>query len=277
MIPSDFNYKIIDRDKVIFFNGIKETYFVSSLQNSEYFDDVINHPDDYVEVNRAFVESLFAKGFIKNEDEDEDQYVAKKIQESRQPGVYSLMILPTYQCNLRCWYCIQNHQTVHISEDTIERIKKRIVKKCHNPDIRHIRLSWFGGEPLLEFETVRSLTEFARIQAAASGKTFICDITTNATLLNPERIDQLHEAGEVVWNDGVDLYAPISESLNKSECVECKYFPLCTGPCPVDRAGMLRTEGRIRCKYKNKEMEMEHIIKGIVFSGWAIKFKNQNL
>lgn len=422
MIPSDFNYRIIDDNKVIFFNGIRETFFVSSLQNAEYFDDVINHPDEYKAINSAFVDGLLAKGFIKDEKDDEIIYIDEKMRQSRQPGVYSLMILPTYQCNLRCWYCIQNHQSVKISEKTVEKIKRRIAKKCHDSNINHIRLSWFGGEPLMEFESVRSLTEFASAKAKESGKSFICDITTNATLLTPERVDilrssgvtgyqisidgtkklhdtvkvlkgrsafdntisiinyaakntlcilrlnytpenlnpdavihditerldidvrknvkfslckvwqentanvdfelvrelaskseaegitckfaphgmcyadfyefecimpdgsvgkcddlpmekmpgYLNEYGDVVWSDDIDNYAPISQLNVESECKECRYFPLCTGPCPVDRAGMLRTEGTIRCKYEDRDMEMAQIIKGIVF-----KFENQ--
>ena len=37
-----------------------------------------------------------------------------------------LMILPTFKCNLSCWYCIQEHNGADMSDDTVIKVKKHL-------------------------------------------------------------------------------------------------------------------------------------------------------
>lgn len=138
---------------------------------------------------------MLVQGFVIEDDVDELDRVKQKFESLRRPWEYFLMILPTYQCNLRCWYCTQNHADMWMSDETLNRIKKMITNKLAEDEITHFRLSWFGGEPLLAYDKVLELTTFARNYCKEHGKTFSCDITSNATLLTPERIEALREAG----------------------------------------------------------------------------------
>lgn len=63
-------------------------------------------------------------------------------------GYSALTILPTTACNARCVYCFeQGMKYVTMQRETVDQLIA-FIKKEHNPD-RPIRLSWFGGEPLI--------------------------------------------------------------------------------------------------------------------------------
>lgn len=49
-----------------------------------------------------------------------------------------------------------------MSENTIKCLEKHIEKYIDENDIKDFKLSWFGGEPLLEFEIIVKLTTFAK-------------------------------------------------------------------------------------------------------------------
>lgn len=142
-----------------------------------------------------FIEKMKKGGFIIDDNTDEMLTVRKKLEFQRVANQYFLMVLPTYQCNLRCWYCIQKHENMFMTSDTLEKVKKLIVRKLQNPEITNFQLSWFVGEPLMAYDKVLELTLFARDYCRKQGKSFTSGITTNGTLLTPARIEALRDAG----------------------------------------------------------------------------------
>lgn len=195
MKKSNYNYVIPCTDGVIFFNGIKETFFLSSHDNKSTFEDIIDSPNSFIEKHKETIDNLISSGFIIEDNVDEFQLIKDKYHHLRKPGVFSLMILPTYQCNLRCWYCIQDHQNIKLSKEIIENIKKRIFYVCNDPSIKQINLSWFGGEPTLELKTLVEVTEFSFDICKKRNISFTCDITTNGTLVDTETVDKLRSIG----------------------------------------------------------------------------------
>lgn len=105
-----------------------------------------------------------------------------------------LLIYPTYQCNVRCWYCIQNHQDVVMSNDVIHKVKahvKRILET--NKKLKNFHISWFGGEPLLEYNTIIDITNYTLHLCNKHNVIFSASITTNGILLSEERIKHFKE------------------------------------------------------------------------------------
>lgn len=195
MKPSRYNYILSDGDRTIFFNGITECFFRVPNDRVEAYSTIINHPDENLDAFGSFINKMKTQGFVLEEGVNEETLVEAKYDVQRKPHEYHLMVLPTYQCNLRCWYCIQDHKDMWMSEKTVEGIKKRIVCQLDNPEITHMHFSWFGGEPMLCYDTMLELTSFSKMEAEKRGKTFSCHITTNGTLLNEKRIEELREAG----------------------------------------------------------------------------------
>ena len=203
MKESSYNYIVTEGDKTIVFNGISEKFFEIRSSHWPFYKEMFADPDSYYDSCRNFMDKMLEDGFVINI-EDEKSLIEEKYQKLRRPDEYYLMILPTYQCNLRCWYCIQKHENLWMSDETVERIKLHISNVLSDSGIKTLRLFWFGGEPTLSYDTMVEITRHAQNKAALSGKQFTCDITTNGTLLNPDRIEELRRIGVTSYQITID-------------------------------------------------------------------------
>ena len=104
---------------------------------------------------------------------------------------FFLIINPTLRCNFNCWYCYENHKNaVVMSKDMLERVKKLIDSIV--PEADTLDISFFGGEPLLEFsKIVQPLINYAEEVTARYEKRISFSFTTNGFLLTPEMIEFL--------------------------------------------------------------------------------------
>lgn len=93
----------------------------------------------------------------------------------------TLVIVPTLNCNLRCPYCYEGSNKSPISMDCtiVGAIEKYIATNINPSNTKLLALLWYGGEPLLEYETICELTRFVKNLEIP----FYTDITTNGTLL----------------------------------------------------------------------------------------------
>lgn len=195
MKASKYNYFIPFGENILFVNGITEAFFKVSISNAEAYKEIINNPDINMKSYEPFIRKLMSNRFIIDDDVDEIEEIRRKFESKRVSHQYYLMVLPTYQCNLRCWYCPQDHESLFMDDQTFEKVKNLIRIKLNDDNIKDFHLSWFGGEPLLTYDKVLDLTLFSRDLTHELGKTFSSSITTNGTLLTPERIESLRQAG----------------------------------------------------------------------------------
>lgn len=109
------------------------------------------------------------------------------------PDVDTYVLGVTEQCNLRCAYCCYSgsypgnrvHSPRAMSESDVESILNFIDEMSPDCDIR---LSFYGGEPLLNFSVVKRMV----VQAVKCwGNRVTFSISTNATLLAEEVVDWL--------------------------------------------------------------------------------------
>ena len=206
MKTSIYNYFIPRGNRYIFFNGITQRFFYVSAENHDRFKDIISHPENtaYQEKYGEFLDRMKVEGFVVDDNVDEMDLIYKDFEKQRYSDQYMLMILPTYRCNLRCWYCIQEHQDVNLSNDTVERIKKHIGKYLLESGVKRFRLSWFGGEPLLEYDKIVDITRFSKNFCEQNNIEFYSDITTNSLLLNHDRIVLLNDLGVKIYQITID-------------------------------------------------------------------------
>ncbi len=90
---------------------------------------------------------LDAMGFFNVEDSCKSSNVAR------------LGLILTTACNLRCKYCyvIYDHKPLHMKKDYAVRILEEYAKRQTDA----IHLSFFGGEPTLNFDVLKASVEFA--------------------------------------------------------------------------------------------------------------------
>lgn len=195
MKPSIYNYYITTDSGAVIFNGITERFFHVSMKTFESFKAIINNPDSYADKCSNFIKEMCSNGFIVAYTADEWQNLTEKYQNMRMNSTYRLMVLPTYECNLNCWYCTQSHEKILMSKNLTERIKKNIHTAVESKQYSRLMLDWFGGEPLLAYDILLDLTLYAANLCKEYGLQFTSHITTNGTLLNEHRIKQLYDAG----------------------------------------------------------------------------------
>jgi uncharacterized protein len=119
--------------------------------------------------------------------------------------VKTLILHVTEACNLRCAYCYQaeggrsvekgEHNTGcrNMSLEVAEGAADFLFE--HSGPLEEVVFVFFGGEPLLNLETIRCVVDRATSQAEGSGKKVSFALTTNGTVLNDEVARFLDDKG----------------------------------------------------------------------------------
>lgn len=108
---------------------------------------------------------------------------------------FHLTLLPTLDCNLRCWYCFEQHiEGSKMSESLKESLLIYIEQILNRKDIKNITFELFGGEPLLFFkDNVYPLLKRTKDLVDVHKKKIQLLIITNGILLTSENIELLRE------------------------------------------------------------------------------------
>jgi uncharacterized protein len=137
---------------------------------------------------------LLAQKHLVPDDLDELALVrARKRAGIRDGNTLDVIILPTLDCNFRCVYCYEEHRSSRMRPETIASVKKWLAAII--PGHKLVMLSWFGGEPLMHFDAVISISEHAKRVAEQSGVLTVLHITTNGYALSAKRSKALVSAG----------------------------------------------------------------------------------
>lgn len=103
-----------------------------------------------------------------------------------------LTLCLTHDCNLDCAYCYAGgKRRVTMSRETAEAAVDLAIARSRD----EMQIGFFGGEPLLEWDRLRHATEYAEKKAADADVTLKKTVTTNATLVTPERARWLKAHG----------------------------------------------------------------------------------
>lgn len=101
-----------------------------------------------------------------------------------------ITITLTQSCNLSCVYCYEQYKSQRtIGIETAKCIIDRELKDYS--DFESIEIDFFGGEPFLEFEMLRQLTDYTSQKYPAAPITLFA--TTNGTLVHGKIQDWLRE------------------------------------------------------------------------------------
>ncbi|HSQ60756.1 MAG TPA: radical SAM protein [Acidobacteriota bacterium] len=114
--------------------------------------------------------------------------------ESITPSRLHLIVLPTEACNFRCVYCYESFRLKRMNASVVAGIRALLRRRA--PGLKHLVLSWFGGEPLLASDILMEiLEEVARLRASHPALALESDVTTNASLLTRPLLERLVSLG----------------------------------------------------------------------------------
>ena len=113
-----------------------------------------------------------------------------------------LILLPTEKCNFRCVYCYEDFISGTMPDHV--RLGINALIEARIPGLRHLSISWFGGEPLLAYSTILSIQSNAHALSRRFGALLHGSATTNAYLLSSERHQELSDIGVHLFQISLD-------------------------------------------------------------------------
>ena len=149
------------------------------------------HPELYARMKQM--------GMLVPEGEDEGKKTFERWEAvDSDPTHFSIIVNPTLDCNLRCWYCYEEHRHgATMTPDTLQALCRLVDRTVEQPELKTLSVSFFGGEPLLPFrKVVLPLLQHASARCAEKGIGLNTAFTTNAVALTPAVLDELER---ITW------------------------------------------------------------------------------
>lgn len=112
----------------------------------------------YTKLGKSTLEFLTKNKVLVEEDEKYLFYLESKskfLGETNNDSALGLVIAPTIQCNFNCPYCFESKTDNSIMSDEVEIQLINFIKRHTN--VKVINLTWYGGEPLLAFNRIKSI------------------------------------------------------------------------------------------------------------------------
>ncbi len=181
-VVDDITYDLLDNVEPPFDEKCPENV-VEKLSKFYSYEDIVSCYEEIVE--------LYNEKILFTEDEYEkfaDMSVAAPVK--------AMCLNIAHDCNLRCDYCFASTGDFGKGRKlmTFETGKKAIdflLEK--SADRQVLELDFFGGEPLMNFDVVKQIVEYARSKEAEYNKKFRFTITTNGLLLNDEITEYINK------------------------------------------------------------------------------------
>lgn len=135
-------------------------------------------------------DELYHNGIICKKSLNESHVLLARNKQMRFSSDFArVTILPTIDCNFRCWYCYENHKDSTMTEENSKRVLLFCKQLIEQGNFKTFHLDWFGGEPLLLFkEIVYPLSKQIKNLCKEHKIAFLNTITTNGALVTEQMI-----------------------------------------------------------------------------------------
>lgn len=104
MKPSHYNYILSKDSKSYWYNGVSHKFFTLPIELGDKIKPLICNPEILKESAPSFYQKLVDNEFIIDDNVDEIEVIRKRNLETIHSKDYFLVILPTLNCNYKCWY-----------------------------------------------------------------------------------------------------------------------------------------------------------------------------
>ena len=164
--------ELLDKEDVI--NNLKDKWSKEEIE--EAYEELLDLVKEEVLYSKDLYEEIAMAG-------DESESYIK-----------ALCLNVVHDCNLRCKYCFADEGEYKgcrkpMSAEVGKRAIDYVLENSGN--IKNIEVDLFGGEPLMVFDTIKEIVDYAKEKDKLYNKNIRFTMTTNATLLNDEIIDYI--------------------------------------------------------------------------------------
>lgn len=260
MKASKYNIYVKKKHGVICFNTFHDIY---SFMSAELYELI--QAEEYDKISDRQKKYLFKSGFLIEQD---DELALLKNEHSKAVGIngtYELTLLPSLDCNLRCWYCFEKHiKNSHLNVITQNLILNYVDSILCRDDIKFLNLELFGGEPLLYFKKeLYPLLKQIKCKAEEHNKGVHFFFVTNATCIHSEHLslfEDLHASFQISIDGYKEKHNSIKRYFNTSEGTYDKVIEVIH-----QLANNYDTYINLRINYDNDTLNhIEEVIKDII-------------
>lgn len=176
-------------DRIAIANLLRGTY-ASLGPLEQYLLSVVEELSE----THPIIERFALKGLIANFDE---RAAIETIGRASCMGgdAVSLTICPTMACNFECPYCFERHDGSSMAPDVLDDVVALAERMMKVFRAKTLRVTWYGGEPLLEPGIIAKLSERLMKVAGNRGASYQAEIITNGYLLSGKLVTLLERAG----------------------------------------------------------------------------------
>ena len=173
-------------------------YDVIAMYENTDRDEIIEKlSKTYTEVEKSEIEECYEQIVeLKNAGKlfapDTFEGMAGKLKEKTAGVVKALCMHIAHTCNLNCSYCFASQGKYHGDRAVMSfEVGKRALDFLieNSGTRRNLEVDFFGGEPLMNFDVVKKLVEYARSVEKQHNKNFRFTLTTNGMLIDDDVID----------------------------------------------------------------------------------------
>lgn len=193
MKVSKYNHFIpFSADKSIAYNALSNALAIIDNENLKAY---YQFTENGVEIkDKKLIESLLHGSFLCEDNVDELDIIRYKMLRGRYAtNVLTLTIAPTSDCNFRCTYCYE--KKVINGTYMTEAVQDAIINllESQKSNLQALSVVWYGGEPLLALEIIRSLSLRFRKICEDEKISYSSYMITNGYLLTRKTLETLKE------------------------------------------------------------------------------------
>ncbi len=170
---------------------------IEKFQDNEKENVIAQISKKYPAISKSDVEECYMQVVALKESgqlftKDTFEPMADTLKEKTSGVIKALCLHIAHTCNLNCSYCFASQGNYHGERGVMSfEVGKRALDFLveNSGTRRNLEVDFFGGEPLLNFEVVKQLVEYARSIEKKYNKNFRFTLTTNGVLIDDDVID----------------------------------------------------------------------------------------
>lgn len=109
MKESLYNYYIQDHTGMVLYNASADEIVILQPQLAKIYIEYKEHPEIFKEKHLKLFTHLCERGFFVDETLNEVDNLIAKWEKQDNDGVYRIIVNPTLNCNMKCWYCYEKN------------------------------------------------------------------------------------------------------------------------------------------------------------------------
>ena len=174
------------KDTVLVYNALNKAMVALTLDEynglSSYNQNLTFMYKNYFLINEDFD--------IQKKGDDVQEYIRTHKPDKTFKQLNTFTILPTTGCNAKCFYCFEKgSEKKHMTPEIADKLVEFMLQKYNG---KHMKLRWFGGEPLVN----EKIIDYITTKLKDNGVNYISNLTSNGFLINSDNVEKY----KTLWN-----------------------------------------------------------------------------